>query len=119
DGNACHGIFGKRRIENALAAKALLQASRGTLDSLVVVDIESEEENARVAFHFLGHAFTQRVDIAQQALRRRIHNNCGCVAKRRHWYRVPWDPGKDWFPRSLLRRQSRVRLRHRSRPSRP
>src|ERR1035438_6947382 len=63
DGHARHGILGKRRVENTLFAEALLQTAGGALYRLVVVDIQAEEEHARVALHLLGDALAQCVHI--------------------------------------------------------
>lgn len=51
-----HGVLGKRGVENPFFAEPLLKALRGSLYRFVVVHIEPEQEDARVALHLLRDA---------------------------------------------------------------
>jgi hypothetical protein len=67
DGYASHGVFGKRRVKDSPGSEPLLQAASGSLNGLMVINIEAEKEHARVALHFLGDAFAERIHVAQHA----------------------------------------------------
>jgi hypothetical protein len=84
NGNTGHGIFGERGIENTPRAKPRLQAASRTLDGFVIIDIQSEKEDARIAFHFLGNGFAESVDIPQETLLRRFEHAPMRLARRRH-----------------------------------
>ena len=76
DGDAGHGIFRQRRAKHPFRTEDIDQAAGRSLDRLVVVDVETKDENARVALHLLRHRFAERIDIGQQAL---------VTRRRRHW----------------------------------
>src|SRR5262249_50444367 len=65
DRDAGHGVLRERRTENALGAELLHQAAGRTLDRLVVVGIETEQKDARVAPHLLRDRFPERIDVCQ------------------------------------------------------
>ena len=76
DRHAGHGVLGQRRAEDALRAEHIDQAARRPLDRLVIVDVETENKNARVALHLLRNRFAERIDIGQETL---------VSLRRRHW----------------------------------
>jgi hypothetical protein len=65
DGDTRHRVFRQRRGEDAARAELLEQAARGSLDRLVIVDVETENEHAGIARHLQRHRLGQRIDVAQ------------------------------------------------------
>ena len=67
DRDARHGVLGQRRAEDALRPEFLDEAAGRTLDCLVIVNVEAEDEDTWIARHLLRGRLAQRVDIGQQA----------------------------------------------------
>ena len=67
DGRAGHGVFRQRRAEDALGAILFDQAARRALDGLGIVHVQAEDDDGRIAGHFLVGGLAHGVDVGQSA----------------------------------------------------